>query len=469
MTNVTKKDNLNKKQISWDLSFTGLLIFLLFRIPLTNIIGNEGNGYYFVSFEIFTLFYLIFGFCFHQITYELLRKNLKKYSINTRNTLFTLLVIIGIFTSFIGALVLFITSKWILSFLHMELAIISLRLLCVWLIFSTISGIFRGYFEGNGSRIPTSFSKIIEAIVAGTGALIFSSYFYKYGTKVGNLLFNSQYQPAFGATGIICGFLCGSLFSFVFLFFIYHYFKRYQKQNSTDTFAKEITKRKMLVEIFKMYFLCLISALCMYSYRLVNLSLYVSTLTNQTKEEATEINILSLIGSYHGKVLVLIGIIVLIILSISCKNIPKIKKNYSKNSFNNCWKYTFDDIKQILYISIPACIFFAVLSEYLLNIFYGKANLTEINFLKIESICIIFIPLAMYLYRLMQRLNLNLALLLLPMIAFIGQSIFMYVLVSTATTRMLSIVISEVIFWFILFIFELLIVMKEFKQILSNK
>ena len=72
MTNVTKKDNLNKKQISWDLSFTGLLIFLLFRIPLTNIIGNEGNGYYFVSFEIFTLFYLIFGFCFHQNSYHTL-------------------------------------------------------------------------------------------------------------------------------------------------------------------------------------------------------------------------------------------------------------------------------------------------------------------------------------------------------------------------------------------------------------
>ena len=68
----------------------------------------------------------------------------------------------------------------------------------------------------------------------------------------------------------------------------------------------------------------------MYSYRLVNLSLYVSTLTNQTKEEATEINILSLIGSYHGKVLVLIGIIVLIIISISCKNIPKIKKIIAK-------------------------------------------------------------------------------------------------------------------------------------------
>ena len=208
MINVTKKEKLIKKQISWDLSFTGLLIFLLFRIPLTNIIGNEGNGYYFVSFEIFTLFYLIFGFCFHQITYELFRRNLKKYSVNTKNTLFTLILVIGILASFMGACGLFIASNRILSFLHIELAIISLRLLCLWLIISTVSGIFRGYFEGNGSRIPTSFSKIIEAIVAGTGALIFASSLDKYGTKVGDLLFNSQYQPAFGATGIVCGFLC---------------------------------------------------------------------------------------------------------------------------------------------------------------------------------------------------------------------------------------------------------------------
>ena len=469
MTNITNKENIKRKQISWDLSFTGLLIFLLFRIPITNIIGNEGNGYYFVSFEIFTLFYLIFGFCFHQITYELLRKNSKKYSTNNKNTLLMLLFITGILTSILGAFALFISSNWILSFLHTELSIISLRLLCVWLIISTVTGIFRGYFEGNGSRIPTSFSQIIEAIVAGTGALIFASIFHKYGTKVGNLLFNSQYQPAFGATGIVCGLLCGSIFSFIFLFFIYQFYQRYQKQNNNDVFPKEVSKRRMLLDFIKTYFLCLIGFLCMYSYRLVNLFLYISKLSSHTKDEATEINILSLIGSYHGKVLVLIGIIILIILSICGKNISRIRKYYSKNAFNNCWKYTFEDMKQILYISIPACIVYVLCSEYLLNIIYGKANLTEINFLKIESLCIIFIPLTIYLYRLMQRLNLNIAIILIPMVAFIGQSIVMYVLVSTATINMLSIVISEVVFWFILFIFELLIIMKEFNQILSNK
>ena len=66
MTKNIQKDKQNRKHISFDLSFTGLLIYLLFRIPISNIIGSEGNGYYFISFEIFTLFYIIFGFCFHQ-------------------------------------------------------------------------------------------------------------------------------------------------------------------------------------------------------------------------------------------------------------------------------------------------------------------------------------------------------------------------------------------------------------------
>ena len=113
MTNVTNRENNKRKQLSWDLSYTGLLILLFFRIPLTNIIGNEGNGYYFISFEIFTFFYLIFGFCFHQITYELIRKNIKKYTINTRTTLFILLNVIGLVASMLGAAILFICSKWI--------------------------------------------------------------------------------------------------------------------------------------------------------------------------------------------------------------------------------------------------------------------------------------------------------------------------------------------------------------------
>lgn len=469
MTKVTKNENNKRKQISWDLSYTGLLIFLLFRIPLTNIIGNEGNGYYFVSFEIFTIFYIIFGFGFHQTAYELVRKNIKKFSSDARGRLFSLLLLFAVVSSLIGALIILCTSKWILAFLHVELSIISLRLLTVWLVISTVCGIFRGYFEGCGTRIPTAFSRIIEAIVAGSGSLVFASLLCKYGAKVGELLFNQQYNPAFGASGIIAGLLCGSLFSVLFLFVVYQFYQRAQKQASNSSTVKETSKKSLTVDICKTYILCLSGILFMYSYHLVNMVLYVLTLKKQVQEEQSELNILSLIGSYHGKILVLLGIVILIILSISGNNVSRIRKYYSKNSFSNCWKYAFEDIKQITFISVPVCIIYCLLSEQILNLFYGKANLTEINFLKIGSLNIIFIPMAIYLYHLIQRLSLKLFCIILPMIAFAAQSVLMYIFVTTANTRMLSIVIAEVIFWFLLFTLEVVVIMKEFGQIFSKK
>ena len=467
MTKVTK--NLKRKRISWDLSYTGLLIFLLFRIPLTNIIGNEGNGYYFVSFELFTIFYLLFGFCFHQITSELVRKNIKKYSSRSNSTLITLLIIMALIISLLGASAIIFSSKWILSLLTFELSVISIRILSIWLIISSISGVLRGYFEGCGSRIPTAFSKIIEAIVAGSSSVIFASLLYKYGFKVGNLLFNSQYQPAFGATGITCGLLCGSMFSFLFLFIIFQFFRHYQKQATGNTTSIEVTKKKIIVDILKAYFICLATYVFTYSYRVVNMYLYITTLNKHILEEKKELNIISVVGSYHGKVLVLIGIAILIILSLSGKNIPRIRKNYGKNMYEHSWKYTIDDMKQLLYISLPVSVLFLLLSNNILNLLYGKASLTETNFLKIECLNIIFIPLAIYLYRLIQKLNFNIALIVIPAISFVGQSILMYVLVNTETTRMLSIVIAEVVFWFLIFIFELLLIMKEFGKILSKQ
>ena len=44
MTNVTTNKSTKSRQLYWDITFAGWILFLLFRIPITNIIGNEGNG-----------------------------------------------------------------------------------------------------------------------------------------------------------------------------------------------------------------------------------------------------------------------------------------------------------------------------------------------------------------------------------------------------------------------------------------
>ena len=56
ITNLKSK----KKLGFWEISMTAPLIGLFLRIPLANIIGNEGNGYLALNWEIFFLLYIFF-------------------------------------------------------------------------------------------------------------------------------------------------------------------------------------------------------------------------------------------------------------------------------------------------------------------------------------------------------------------------------------------------------------------------
>ena len=187
MTNVTTNKSAKSKQIHWDISFVGWILFLIFRIPITKIVGNEGNGYYAISFEIYTLLSAFFGYSLHQTTKEMIKSGFKKYNHRTRASLFTLLVLFSIVISGLGAIALYFVSKYLLFILHYELSGITLRMFCFLLVIASVSGVFRGYFEGCGTKIPTAFSGIIEALVAGSGGIIFASILCKYGTKVGDL------------------------------------------------------------------------------------------------------------------------------------------------------------------------------------------------------------------------------------------------------------------------------------------
>ena len=53
-----QRENRNKRKAGLEVGLVATLILLLFRIPLAKIIGDEGNGYLAISWEIYSIFYL---------------------------------------------------------------------------------------------------------------------------------------------------------------------------------------------------------------------------------------------------------------------------------------------------------------------------------------------------------------------------------------------------------------------------
>lgn len=465
MSNVNKQGN-KRKNIYLDLSFIGTLIFLLFRIPLTNIIGNEGNGYFAVSWELYTVFGLLFGLGLSNVTSEMLRKRFRKKQYQNGTNVLTTALFFGLLLSVLGAAVIYFISNLLLNLIHMKLSGISFRLIAILLVISTISGVFRGYFEGCGTNVPTSFSKIVEALVAGTGALIFATILNKYGTKVGALLFNAQYKPAFGAAGIVAGCICGSIFSLLFLFVINHIYQIPLKQLLKKDESRGMESLKsVLSEMAKLFLITFGELLFFKLFRTINMWLYIKT-TSLTDGKG---KIVQYLGSYHGKALVITGIAILIVLSLSGRNSRRIQKCYFSNDFKHCWKFYCDDLKQMFILALPFVVLLAGVAKQIFTLLYKSAGNIEVTMLQIGSINIILVPIAIYNYKLLQKMDLKLLLIAVPAIAFILQTIVMYTTVNITAIGPLSMIISETLFWLLIVIMELLIAVKTLKQGIKSK
>lgn len=465
MANEKKQGN-KRKSLYLDLSFIGTLIFLLFRIPLTNIIGNEGNGYFAVSWELYTLFGLLFGLGISNVTSEMIRKRFRKNQYQNAANILTTSLLIGFVVSVLGAVIIYFISNFLLTLISMKLSGISFRLIAVLLVLSTIAGVFRGFFEGTGTNIPTSFSKIVEAFVAGTGAIIFAVILNKYGTKVGALLFNAQYEPAFGATGIVAGCICGSIFSLLFLFVVNHIYQVPLKQLLKKDESRGMEPLKSVItEIIKLSLITFAELLFFQLFRIINMWLYIKT----TLATDASGKIIQYLGSYHGKVLVLTGIAILIILSFSGRNSRRIQRCYFKNEYKICWRLFSEDLKQIIVLALPFIILLAALAKQIFTLFYKTAGNIEVTMLQIGSINILLIPMAFYIYQLLRKMDLKLILIAIPVIACILQTIVMNIIVKLPSIGALSMIISEVCFWFFILIMELIVATKTLKQGFKSK
>ena len=119
MTNEKKQHN-KRKKLYYDFTFIGTLIFLLFRIPLTNIIGTEGNGYFSVSWELYTLFGLIFGTVLSNVTGEMVRRRFRKNHYQNAANVLTTALFIGFILSLLGAAAIYFSSNVLLKFLSVN-------------------------------------------------------------------------------------------------------------------------------------------------------------------------------------------------------------------------------------------------------------------------------------------------------------------------------------------------------------
>lgn len=173
------------------------IIGVLFKMPLTNMMGAVGRGYFSSAYEIYTPIFAISMSGLPVAVARIIAENVALENYRQARAVFfvakRLFIIIGVCGTLLMLIVAWPYSHFIADIRNLPATV------CIApsLFFCCYMSAYRGYYEGMRNMTPTAFSQVIEALGKLVAGLLFAKMAITIGMK--------QFNAAGGGTAIVFG------------------------------------------------------------------------------------------------------------------------------------------------------------------------------------------------------------------------------------------------------------------------
>ena len=175
----------------------------IYRIPLARLIGGEGMGLYQMAYPIYTtILSLATAGVPVAISVLVSRKETQGYAGDSRKIFRVSLLILLVFGFLLTLLVMQSASFIANSVLKEPRAYYPILAVAPAIFFAGLMSVFRGYFQGHQSMIPTAVSQVIEQLFRVTAVLILAILLFPRGL---------EYAAAGATFGAVVGGVIGLL------------------------------------------------------------------------------------------------------------------------------------------------------------------------------------------------------------------------------------------------------------------
>ncbi len=359
------------------LSVSGILvkvIGLLFKIPLTNMIGEGGMGYFNSAYTIYSFFYMI-STAGLPIALSILISSSRGEK--KRSKVFS--VALALFTALGGALscFMFLGAGLLCDFISNPGAVYAVMTMAPCLFFVCILSAYRGYFQGYQSMLPTAVSQLIEA----AGKLIFGMVFALWAL-------NSGCSTPVVASFAVLGITASSGLSMLYLVVA----KRFFKAGTPDgefLDDPDVKTAPLLKKLIKLALPISLSSAVLSLSGLLDLAVVMRRLGHIgfSPELANAIY-----GNYTSLAIPLFNMPTVLITPISCALVPFIARALSSNDKNRATNGAKSCLKYATIIALPASVGMSLLAEPILKlIFDDTLAKSAAPLLSVLAISIIFV------------------------------------------------------------------------------
>ena len=424
------------------------IIGLIYRVPMVNIMGTKGNGYYTSAYSVYTLFLILSSYSFPAAISKIISERLAEGRLRDIKNVIRYSFILAFFVGLIMFSVMFFGAD-VISLIHRKPYLsYALRALAPTLFIMAFLSILRGVFQGMGNMIPTAVSQILEQIANAIGSIVFAYVLFNRGL-IANLVYGSEeYSYAFGASGGAIGTGIGAFVALIILLYWFRrLYRRYRKYLNENNSYEPESRNKIYGILFATTVPIILSS------TIYNLTTVVDDLifSNVLTIMGSELNIVVLwgvFGNYH----LLFNIPVAISNALTSSIIPSISSSVAINNVREVVLKTKYSIKYTMLIVVPSFVGLLILAEPICKALFRDNIETLINVLRVGSIAVVFFSLSTVTNGILQGLGLYNRPLKNAVIALIVHIIVSIVLLTLYNLNIYGIVISMIIFAMILFI-----------------
>ena len=352
------------------------LIGMLYRIPLANYIGDEGNGYYSAAYNIYSIMLILSSYSLPVAVSKMVSARLARGQYRNARKILRAALFYATIVGGVGFCALWFGSGFFAEHvIKMPYSAYALKVLAptVWIM--AYLGVLRGFFQGHSTMVPTAVSQIFEQIVNAVISLLAAKSLFDLGVK-SNLVYGStEYSYAFGAAGGALGTGAGALTALIIFVGLYLMYRpkmkrRIRKEQGTSAEGYGMITSTLFLTVVPI----IVSSSLYNSSTVIDNVLFGQIMTGLGEAK----QIASQWGIYSGKYHLLFNIPVAVANSLSSSLIPALSRAVAEKDRKQTLNRIASAIRFSMIIAIPSAVGLAVLAAPISNLLFPGRDNTDL-------------------------------------------------------------------------------------------
>ena len=334
------------------------IIGAAFKIPLTNLIGNEGMGYFNSAYSIYSGLFVIATAGLPVAVSKMVSESIARNNLRETKRIFSIAYVIFLTIGIVGSAVLFWGADMLVSGMKYAESGLCVKLIAPAILFVSLMSVYRGFFQGTTNMLPTAISEVTEAL----GKLV-------VGYMLAYILLDHGLMAAAG--GAVFGVTSGTFIAVLILMIIYQCKKKsFYSGSGMEQQPRPVGT--LLWKLLKIAVPITISASVLTLTNLIDLALIgirldsIKEFLNATPRE--------LYGMYSAKAVTLYNMPPTLVTSLSLPLVPAVSRAFVLKDYRKAQITISQSLKVAMLFELPCAVGMGVLAVPILELLYGTSD-----------------------------------------------------------------------------------------------